>query len=455
MASRFIYLAILGLFLIDTTNAQIGRSFSANSVSPKDLASTFKASRKAFPGDFNTLKRRSLSELQPRQSPKSSKAAPNAYGLTLPDGRPFNIGTPSRMTELWVDPSSGDDNNSGNSRSNALRTLAAAWNRIPQKKKLSTGFHIRITAGTLRVEDQPNYWEYRWGTKSAPIIIEGADPGRKARLSPVNIYDTRFIYFINVSFDVEPNDPVHCEKCVALLIRDSTVAGKKDGGTWETIKVNQCTGVYIENSDVSGAGDNAIDMVAVRFGHIIDSKIHDANWCIYHKGGAAHHVIARNEIYDCGESGYSAGQGTGLEFMVAPWIRYEAYDIRVINNVFHDVWGAALGVWGGQNIVYAYNTLYKVGKRSHTIEVNLGDRQCDGNTAACAALMRKRAWGTTSGDPVKIPNLRVIIANNIIYNPSGYRSEWQHIQVQEAQSTPSNSNVPGGRAAADNGLVIR
>lgn len=53
--------------------------------------------------------------------------------------------------------------------------------------------------------------------------------------------------------------------------------------TWETIKLNQCYSVYIEGCDVAGAGDNAIDMVAVQYGHVMGSAIHDANWCMYLK----------------------------------------------------------------------------------------------------------------------------------------------------------------------------
>ena len=80
----------------------------------------------------------------------------------------------------------------------------------------------------------------------------------------------------------------------------------------EAIKLNQCQGIYIESVDVSGAWDNAIDMVAVQWGHVINSAIHFAGWCIYTKGGSAYFVVSGNEIYDCGESGFSAGQGTGM-----------------------------------------------------------------------------------------------------------------------------------------------
>lgn len=53
----------------------------------------------------------------------------------------------------------------------------------------------------------------------------------------------------------------------------------------ETIKANQCTFLYIEDSDISKAYDNAIDFVAVQGGQVIRNKIHGAgDWCFYTKG---------------------------------------------------------------------------------------------------------------------------------------------------------------------------
>ena len=139
--------------------------------------------------------------------------------------------------------------------------------------------------------------------------------------------------------------------------------------------------MYIEGCDISGAWDNAVDMVAVQYGHILGSRLHSAGWCVYQKGGSAYHLVAGNEIFDCGESGYAAGQGTGFEYMVPPWIRYEAYDIKVVNNVIRDVYGAGLGVYGGYDILAAHNTLTRVGARSHAIEIKFGSRSCDGAPA--------------------------------------------------------------------------
>jgi hypothetical protein len=49
-------------------------------------------------------------------------------------------------------------------------------------------------------------------------------------------------------------------------------------------QVNQVQGMYIEDSDILNAGDNGVDFVAVQYGHICRTKIHEANWCIYAKG---------------------------------------------------------------------------------------------------------------------------------------------------------------------------
>ncbi len=44
---------------------------------------------------------------------------------------------------------------------------------------------------------------------------------------------------------------------------------------------------------------------------------------------AAYFLVAGNEFSNGGTTAFAAGQGTGFEFMTAPWIQYEAYDIKV------------------------------------------------------------------------------------------------------------------------------
>ena len=44
---------------------------------------------------------------------------------------------------------------------------------------------------------------------------------------------------------------------------------------------------------------------------------------------AAYFLVSGNTIFNHGSTGFAAGQGTGFEYTVAPWIQYEAYAIKV------------------------------------------------------------------------------------------------------------------------------
>jgi hypothetical protein len=219
----------------------------------------------------------------------------------------------------------------------------------------------------------------------------------------------------------------------------------------ETVKVNQSTHIYIEDSRIGGADDNAIDFVAVQDGHIVGNRVFGAgDWCGYVKGGSASILVDSNEFHDCGTGGFTAGQGTGLQFMSTPWLHYEAYDIRVVNNIVHDTEGAGLGVSGGYNVLVAWNTLYRVGTRSHVLEAGFGARSCDAadvasELTACESRLAAGAWGTTVVDDgdnfVRIPNNHVFLLNNVVFNPEGAGSQWQHFQI--AGAAPGGATGPG------------
>ncbi len=369
-----------------------------------------------------------------------------AASATAQQQEPFfyHIGSPA-LRQIWVDPVQGNDGASGATRNQALRTVTAAWNRIPQSTTLTTeGFHILLTRGEFPEAALPNYWEARWGSFSAPIIFEAADgPGTTTFLGDVNMFDGRFIYFINLTIAPSPpGDAFHCERCDHTLLRGVELSGGSGRNAHETLKVNQSRHFYIENSDISGADDNAIDFVAVQYGHVVRTRIHNAeDWCMYAKGGSAYIRVEANEIFNCGTGGFTAGQGTGFEFMDTPWIHHEAENIKFINNIVHDTEGAGFGVNGGYNILLAHNTLYRVGSRSHGLEVVFGERSCDGNTSACSARLGLGGWGTTTGT-VPIPNRNVFVYNNVLYNPPGFQSQWQHLAVYAPRSTPAGSNIP-------------
>lgn len=364
--------------------------------------------------------------------------------------------------ELWVDPIHGNDANAGTSAS-PLRTVAAAWGRIPANPP--TGVRINLKPGNYPAANLPNYWEDRHGTFAAPIFIQGkgTGPGQVVFQGNVNMYDVHYVYFDNLSISYN-GDSFHCELCDHILLRNMILnGGTGDNQAQETIKFNQSQYVYIENSDISHAWDNAIDFVGVQYGHILNNRIHHAgDWCAYTKGGSAYIRVEGNRIYSCGTGGFTAGQGTGFQFMTAPWLQYEAYDIKVVNNVIHDTEGAGLGVNGGYNILLAYNTMYRVGSRDHVIGVVFGSRSCDGDGSPvdprCQQYLDAGGWGTTVVDDgdnyIRIPNKNVFIYNNVVYNPAGYQSQWQHFAIYNPHSNPAGSNAPNP-AVTDENLQIR
>ena len=175
---------------------------------------------------------------------------------------------------------------------------------------------------------------------------------------------------------------------------------------------------------------------------------------MYVKGGSAGILVAGNELYDAGTGGFTAGQGTGLEWMVAPSLTYEATDILFTRNIIHDTDGAGVGVNGGRNVAITSNVMVRVGARSHVIEVGFGSRSCDGDTARCTALLAQGAWGTNVvGVEVPIPNDGVSIIGNVVFNPDGFASQWQQFFVADPRLAPDGSIVPSP-VRADTDLTI-
>jgi hypothetical protein len=340
----------------------------------------------------------------------------------------FSAAPAGAATRLWVDPVHGSNRAKGTQRTSPLRTLTAAWNRAHGPAR------ITILRGTLRPSGVPSYFEDKAGVR-----IEGR---RHVRLPALNLYNVRGLTLSGVTV----RGDVHCERCDGFTLRRVTIRGRRGSErVQEGLKVNQSSRLLVEDSDISGAWDNAIDLVAVDHAIIRRNRIHDAgDWCAYAKGGSAYVDVTANRIYDCGTGGFTAGQGTGLQFMRAPWLRYEAYGVRVWNNLIHDTEGAGLGVNGGYNVLFARNTLLRVGRRSHALEVVFGLRSCDGQPGdewreRCGEYLAQGAWGTTVVDDgtnaVRIPNLHVFVYDNLVAKAPG--SEDSSIAEPFDQAAPS------------------
>ncbi len=363
------------------------------------------------------------------------------------------------VTDLWVDPVAGDDAATGASRTAALRTVTEAWRRIPSGTPLSVGVRIDLVAGTYDENMVPVYWERRYGTSVAPIILLAADGAGSARLPAMNVADCSNLYLDGLVISSGGGDVLHFDSCTAVLVRDTAIVGTGSIVDYacpqEALKVNQCRDVFVEGCDISGAWDNAVDFVAVQGGHVVGSRIHrSGDWAMYVKGGSAGILVAGNELYDAGTGGFTAGQGTGLEWMVAPSLTYEATDILFTRNIIHDTDGAGVGVNGGRNVAITSNVMVRVGARSHVIEVGFGSRSCDGDTARCTALLAQGAWGTNVvGVEVPIPNDGVSIIGNVVFNPDGFASQWQQFFVADPRLAPDGSIVPSP-VRADTDLTI-
>ena len=379
----------------------------------------------------------------------------------------YDIGTPT-LTDYYVDPVAGLDSNSGLTAFQPRRTLNSIWNNIPKNTELTKGIRINLLPGSYGEKELPNYWEDRKGTAASPIIVRAYKGyGGVFFTRDINMAGVSYFYLLGIDIKNRTSqgygDSFHAERCDHILLRSNSFNGAPNGlksgadVAHETIKFNQSRNIYIENNNIQGADDNAIDFVAVNTGHVRANRIHDTQgWCMYAKGGSSYLLLEGNLVSDCGEGGITAGQGTGFEFMEAPYLRFEANYIKIVNNIIHDVTGAALGINGGYNVLVAHNTAYKVGSRSHLLEVVFGERSCDGDISACQSRRNAGGWGPTSlgSDSTQpIGNRNVSIINNVVYNPAGVSSGSQHLAIYGPRS-PSAEGIPAPQLA-DSGLVIK
>ena len=73
----------------------------------------------------------------------------------------YDVGTPT-VTDIWVDAAAGNDAHNGASRSAALRTLSAAWDRIPSGAALgTTGYRLMLAPGTYRQDAMADFLRSR------------------------------------------------------------------------------------------------------------------------------------------------------------------------------------------------------------------------------------------------------------------------------------------------------
>lgn len=376
-------------------------------------------------------------------------------------GTSYDMGAPV-LRDIWVDPVNGNDTTgNGTTRARAYRTIDRAWADVPMNTRFSTtGYRLMLCAGTYAGDR--SWMEHRYGTYESPLVLQAADgTGTAVVAYDMQFFSCNYVYLRGLVFEPDNGgDGLHLDSCEYVLIQDCAIRGGP--GTQrlaqEAFKANQSEYLYVEDCEIANAYGNALDYMCCHYGHIRRSRIHDADdWTAYVKGGSSDFLIEGNEFYNGGTGGFVAGQGAGSEFLTAPWIHYQASNVRFVNNVVRDCEGAGFGVNGGHNILFAYNTLYRVGSRSHGIEIAFGNDSLDGAAEAPIAQTYQQ-WGgwthtSTTGDQ-RIPNRNIYVYNNILYNPMPFRSAWQHFEFTGPWEDNTNPNIPRP-AATDENLQIQ
>lgn len=421
-----------------------------------------------------------------------TEAAPQATPLTppptetpaQPTAAGYDLGNPT-LTELYLSPT-GDDANDGLTPSTPLQTLNAAWNKIPTGGALTgTGWRLNFLPGEYPCEpEEPdncqNYFSDRTGTYAFPIILRAMDgPGTVTLRGGLELIHVAYVYLLDLTLtggtplptNASGNNLLHFADVDHILLRGVTLDGPdcdNDGcnNLQEVLKVNQAQYFYVENSTIGGAWHSSVDYFVVQYGHFLNNHVHTAGqWCMYLKGGTSYLRLEGNEFEGC-QLGFQAGQSANFAMMRAPWLHYDVYDIKFVNNLLHDLPGVALSISGGYNVLIAYNTLYNVGTSTDPgyplLQTVFGERGCNPTDELpdpvpnCLAFIEQGGWGPnflTDNTPV-IPSRNVYIYNNLIVNPTPAQTLWTHFGILGPMDLPAGfQNLPD-HPATDENLVI-
>lgn len=390
--------------------------------------------------------------------------------------RPYDVGK-SDFVELYVNPVLGNDENNGDLPEQAVRTLRTAWQRMVQfPAPEGLAYRINLQPGFHRFDPiNRNTFNYigHNGTFQRPIVIRAEfGPGTVTVSGGLEFVDISYLYLQDLKISLVDQDAakggtlLRFRNCDHILVRNCEIDGPNpalpegDKGIDDAVRFDNCQYVYVERCNIHGASEAGVRMSTVQYGHLLKNRIHEAgDWAVQLQGGSAYLRVDSNEIYDSTQA-FLAGGESNFELMRSPWLHYEVYDVKFVNNLVHDVPGLGLGVAGGFNVLLAYNTLHRVGiyhdgltNRGYPLMAfTHGGRFCaesplngtNNATAKCAERLAEGGWGTT--DPAArepIPNRRVYVYNNVFYNPSPTRTRYSHLSIEGPVAPPTvGSNIP-------------
>jgi hypothetical protein len=413
-----------------------------------------------------------------------------ADGLHARDAKPLNSPRLSAApSALYVDPVFGDDGRAGTSPSTALRTLRETWMRTTALVA-SASVTINLMPGTYPCEpdeasgDCENYFSDLPGAEGRTVALRALNGAGTvlirggmdmARVSHFSMADLTLAAGGAYPTNASGNNVLHLAEADHVLLQGLTLAGPSgitdmDNTIQEVLKVNQADHFDLEGSDLSGTFQTVLDYFSVHYGSIRNNRIHRSGGrCAYLKGGSAYFKIEGNAFFDCREAGIQAGEGSNFPVMRTPFLHYEAYDMKIVNNVFHDIYGAGLSAAGGYDILMAYNTLYRIGLADEQgrswglAQFIFGSRGCTPTDEVpnpgpvCASLAAQGGWGpdrAAEGMEI-IPNRNVFVFNNVFYNPAPARTDYQHLTVFAPVNVPAPFENILSPSAADDDLRLR
>ncbi len=407
-----------------------------------------------------------------------------AQGVT----RPYDPGKPT-VVDLYVNPILGSDNNPGTLPEQPVQSLRIAWQRIIEFAVPNVGYRINLQPGFYRFDPvNRNKFGYlagmREGTFQHPIIFRAElGPGTVNISGGLEFERLKYLYLEDLQLSLLGQEAsigdslLRIAECDHVLVRNVEINGPNPTlpdvkeRVADAVRVERSQHVYLENNDIHGAVNAGVRFFAVQYGHLLSNRVHDiGGWAVQLQGGSAYLRAERNELYYSGQ-GFLAGGDSNFELMRSPWLHYDAYDVKFVNNIVHDVPGIGVGTAGGFNVLLAYNTFHRIGTYQDgrtpqgfpLMAFWHGRRFCaeapeNGNnnaTANCAAHLAAGGWGTTDPSAREpIPNARVYVYNNVFYNPAPLRTRGGHLYVEGAVTPTPGSNIPAA-FHADTHLYIR
>ncbi len=381
----------------------------------------------------------------------------------------YNIGTVT-VKEIWVDPINGKDVNNGTTRALAYKTLNFAMANVPSLSPFTTtGYKIMLVAGDYPGDDSPPTYSSYEGTSKFPLIIQAADGAGTAKLPSMTISDCSYFYLLDLIIETTSGaDAIGCSGSNHILIRHCTINGQDTGKillSQNTLSVTGSQNCYIEDCNITNAYGANLYVSGSQHCQIIRSTLQNSSADgIAIDYGSADIMVARNVIRSTTKNAVYIGSNgvAALDGFSLPWVHYDAYAIRVINNVISQCDSQAFVCNGSYDILFAYNTLYKVGGYAPSlISLGLGKRTCSAldQQPTCKEYLDSGAWGTvhtynTDDDVAWIPNTHLYIYNNVFYNPTGYETTSSQFVFDAPKQALLHASCPKP-ANTDNDLQIK